>query len=89
MYFEFLRTGQMSADMYRLAVGAVDGQPPHTEEELYYVVRGRARFPSGERDIAGSAGNVLFVPAREPHRFYEIAEELELLVLFAPPETGE
>jgi mannose-6-phosphate isomerase-like protein (cupin superfamily) len=87
-YFEFLRTGQMSAGVYRLAAGAVDEQQPHTEEEIYYVVRGRARFVSGERDIAVAAGDVLFVPAREAHRFYEIAEELELLVFFAPPESG-
>ena len=86
-YFEFLRTGQMSAGVYRLAAGAVDEQQPHTEEEIYYVVRGRARFVSGERDIAVGAGDVLFMPARETHRFYEIAQELELLVLFAPPES--
>lgn len=85
-YLEFLRTGQMSAGVYRLAAGDVDGQQPHTEEEIYYVVRGRARFVSGERDIAVSAGDVLLVPAGEPHRFYEITEELELLVVFAPPE---
>lgn len=87
-YFEFLRTGQMSAGVYRLAAGAVDEQQPHAEEEIYYVVRGRSRFVSGERDIAVAAGDVLYVPAREAHRFYEIAEELELLVLFAPPESA-
>jgi mannose-6-phosphate isomerase-like protein (cupin superfamily) len=74
--------------VYRLAAGTVDEQQPHTEEEIYYVVRGRARFVSGERDISVAPGDVLFVPAREAHRFYEIAEELELLVLFAPPESG-
>jgi hypothetical protein len=30
------------------------------------------------------AGDILFVAAKEPHRFHEIIEDLELLVLFAP-----
>ena len=32
------------------------------------------------------SGDLLYVPAREPHRFHSIEEELLLLVVFAPPE---
>jgi hypothetical protein len=34
-----------------------------------------------------AAGDVLYVAARVRHEFFEIAEELELLVFFAPAET--
>jgi len=85
-YVEFLRTKQLSMGVYVLPAGAVDSQSPHTEEEIYYVVSGRGRFTNGERDETVSAGDVLFVDAKEPHRFHDIAERLELLVFFAPPE---
>lgn len=85
-YVEFLRTRDLSAGVYRLSAGGVDSQQPHAEEEVYYVVSGRARFSSGTRDVAVAAGDVIFVAAKEPHRFHEIGEDLELLVFFAPAE---
>jgi quercetin dioxygenase-like cupin family protein len=77
----------MSAGLYVLAAGATDPQRPHHEDELYYVVRGRARFRAGDEDRGVSAGTVLFVAAKIEHRFYDIKEELAVLVFFAPAET--
>jgi mannose-6-phosphate isomerase-like protein (cupin superfamily) len=85
-YQEFVRTSTMSAGVYVLAAGATDRQNPHTEDEVYYVVRGRSQFVHGSSERSVGPGDVLFVPAREPHRFHSIAEELVLLVVFAPPE---
>ena len=85
-YIEFIRTRDLSGGVYRLAAGAVDTQQPHTEEEIYFVRTGRARFTGGDRDVAIEPGDILFVPANEPHRFHSINEDLELLVFFAPPE---
>ena len=44
LYREFLRVPSMSAGLYVLAAGATDPQRPHHEDEMYYVVRGRAQF---------------------------------------------
>lgn len=85
-YVEFLRTRALSAGVYRLSASATDTQQPHEEEEIYFVVSGRARFSSGMREVEVQPGDILFVPAREAHRFHEITESLELLVLFAPAE---
>lgn len=85
-YSEFLRVPTMSVGTYVLAAGATDRQTPHTEDEVYYVVRGRGRFQNGDGDHPVGPGDVLFVPARRPHRFHSIAEELLLLVVFAPAE---
>ena len=41
-YEEFHRVPDLSAGLYVLEAGATDLQSPHTEDELYYVVRGRA-----------------------------------------------
>jgi mannose-6-phosphate isomerase-like protein (cupin superfamily) len=51
------------------------------------VISGRAQI-----DIAGAlhpveAGAVIFVGKKVDHRFVDIAEDLEVLVLFAPAET--
>jgi mannose-6-phosphate isomerase-like protein (cupin superfamily) len=90
-YREFLRVPAMSAGLYVLPAGATDHQKPHREDEMYYVVRGRSRFKAGsdgrEEDREVSAGSLIFVAAEVGHRFYDISEELAVLVFFAPAET--
>jgi quercetin dioxygenase-like cupin family protein len=86
-YREFLRVPAMSAGLYVLAVGASDSQRPHLEDELYYVIRGRARFRAGEEDQEVGPGSVMFVSKELEHRFHAIDEELAVLVFFAPAES--
>src|SRR5689334_25323447 len=86
-YQEFLRVPAMSAGLYVLAAGATDPQKPHNEDELYYVIRGRARMRIGTEEHTVEAGSVIFVEARAYHRFFDITEDLEVLVFFAPAET--
>lgn len=87
LYREFLRVPAMSAGLYVLPKGAGDPQGPHHEDEMYYVVRGKARFIAAGEDREISAGSVLFVAAEVQHRFYDIQEELAVLVFFAPAES--
>ena len=86
-YLEFLRVSAMSAGVYTLPAGAADQQKPHREDEMYYVVRGRARMRAGSEDHDVSQGSVIFVAAEVEHRFYDIVEELVVLVFFAPAES--
>ena len=86
-YLEFLRVSSLSAGVYVLAAGSTDPQKPLREDEMYYVVRGRARMKIGVEDQAVATGSIIFVAANVPHRFYEIAEELVVLVFFAPAES--
>jgi quercetin dioxygenase-like cupin family protein len=87
LYREFLRVPAMSAGLYGLPVGAADLQRPHQQDEMYYVIRGRARFRADQQDQEVRAGSVLFVAAEVEHHFYDIVEELAVLVLFAPAES--
>jgi quercetin dioxygenase-like cupin family protein len=87
LYGEFLRVAAMSAGLYVLPAGATDPQHPHHEDEMYYVVRGKARFRAADEDQEISAGSVLFVAAGVEHRFHDITEELKVLVFFAPAES--
>ena len=87
-YHEFLRVPAMSAGVYVLPAGASDNQTPHTEDEIYYVVRGKAKMRLVREERAVSEGDVIFVESRLEHRFFDIAEELVLLVIFAPAESS-
>jgi mannose-6-phosphate isomerase-like protein (cupin superfamily) len=86
-YQEFLRVSSMSAGIYVLAAGGTDGQSPHGQDEMYYVVRGRARMRAGSKDQSITPGSLIFVAAEVEHQFHEIEEELTVLVFFAPAET--
>jgi quercetin dioxygenase-like cupin family protein len=88
-YLEFLRVSSLSAGIYVLAAGSVDPQKPHRQDEMYYVIRGRARMRIAGKDQVVAAGNIIFVAANIPHSFYEIEEELVVLVFFAPAESEE
>ena len=85
-FFEFVRTSDLSAGIYRLKAGATDTQSPHKEDEIYYVIAGRADFTAGRRTMKVTAGDVIFVGAKETHRFHDVEEDLEVLVVFAPAE---
>jgi quercetin dioxygenase-like cupin family protein len=86
-YLEFLRVPSMSAGVYVLPAGGTDPQRPHTEDEMYYVVRGRACMTVGEQKQYVQEGSVVYVEANAEHRFHDIEEELVLLVFFAPAES--
>jgi quercetin dioxygenase-like cupin family protein len=86
LYYEFLRKESLSVGLYVLPAGATDPQTPHTEDEVYYVVSGRARFRAGPDDQEVQAGSIIYVAANVQHRFHDVTEQLTILVFFAPAE---
>lgn len=88
-WMEFFRIPAMSLGIYVLRPGEEDLQTPHSEDEIYHILEGRARFRCGDDDRPVQKGDVLFVEALAPHRFHSVTEELTLLVFFAPAEAME
>ena len=86
LYEEFIRSADLSVGVYRLGAGAIDEQRPHSEDEIYYVINGRAKFTSAGQTVDVTPRLCLFVPANETHRFHDIIEPLEVLVFFGPAE---
>ena len=86
-YLPFLKRTSLHCGIYRLEAGADDKQQPHSEDEVYYVLKGEGRFTVGEEEIAIKEGDVLFVAANAVHRFHDIEEDLELLVFFSTGPT--
>ena len=85
-YHEFLSVPDLSAGLYVLEAGAVDGQSPHTEDELYVVMEGRATVTVGDEERSIRPGSLIFVGAGVVHRFHDIEERLVLVVAFGPAE---
>ena len=85
-YLEFLKVPDLSMGLYVLPAGGVDAQLPHTEDEVYYVVSGRAQIKVADEDRAVQAGSIVYVAKNVEHRFHSIEEELTMIVFFAPAE---
>lgn len=88
-YLEFLREPTMSCGLYRLAAGAPDLQSPHDEDEVYVVLEGRGRMRVEGEERTVSAGSVLYVRATADHSFFEVEEDMTLLVFFASGGPSE
>ena len=86
LYLEFLRVPDLSLGLYQLPAGGNDPQSPHTEDEVYYVVKGKAQIRVAGEDGPVRAGSVVYVAKNVEHRFHSIEEDLVVLVFFAPAE---
>jgi mannose-6-phosphate isomerase-like protein (cupin superfamily) len=82
-YLPFFKVPSMRMGVYALAAGADDTQSPHEEDEIYYVVRGRAVLRVDSKDYPVEAGSLVFVAAQAVHKFHSIQEPLETLVFFS------
>ena len=86
LYLEFLKVPDLSLGLYRLPAGGIDPQSSHTEDEVYYIVSGKAKIKVADKDRDVQAGSVVYVAKNVEHRFHSIKEDLTILVFFAPAE---
>ena len=86
LYLEFLQVPNLSMGLYVLPADGTDPQSPHTEDEVYYVVSGKARIKVADEDGPVEAGSIVYVAKNVEHRFHSIEAELTVLVFFAPAE---
>ncbi len=81
-WLPFIQGENVLAGLYYLKAGSEDRQQPHDTDEIYYVLSGQAKFEAGEENRSIEAGDILFVKAEVDHQFYDIQEDLKLLVFF-------
>ncbi|GAC1474621.1 MAG: cupin domain-containing protein [Candidatus Dormibacteraceae bacterium] len=84
-YVDFLASDKLSVGLAIWPAGSTDRQRPHLEDEVYYVISGRATIRVAGEDRAVKPGSLVFVAARVEHRFHSIDEDLRVLVFWAPP----
>ena len=88
LYLEFLKVPDLSMGLYVLPASGTDPQSPHREDEVYYVVSGRAKIMVADEDRDVQAGSIVYVEKNVAHHFHSIEEELMVLVFFAPTESS-
>lgn len=81
-YGVFMRIPSMSSGVYTLKVGDQDDQTPHTKDEIYYIMKGKAKLKVGTETYNVIEGSLVFVEAYKDHKFYDIEEDLAVLVVF-------
>lgn len=79
---EFIRSPALNCMVYRLPKGARDMQAPHLEDEVYFVLSGKARLRVAGQERQIAPGNILFVRATLEHSFFDIEEDLTLIAVF-------
>jgi mannose-6-phosphate isomerase-like protein (cupin superfamily) len=82
-WLEFFRASTLRTGIYVLPAGAHDPQGPHQQDEVYYLIRGRAVLTVDGEEHPVEPGSIVYVRAGIEHRFHSIQEELEVLVFFA------
>jgi mannose-6-phosphate isomerase-like protein (cupin superfamily) len=87
-YVDFLASDKLSVGLAVWPKGKPDRQRPHREDEVYYVISGRAKIGVAGEDRDVKPGSVVFVATGVEHRFHDIEEDLRVLVFWAPPHAS-
>jgi mannose-6-phosphate isomerase-like protein (cupin superfamily) len=85
---ELLSSDVLSVSFSILPAGATNVQQPHTEDEVYYIISGRAAIRVAEEDWPVGPGSLVYVATGVEHHFHSIEEELRLLIFWAPPHRS-
>jgi mannose-6-phosphate isomerase-like protein (cupin superfamily) len=86
-YMDFLASDRLSVGLANWPAGGSDRQRPHDQDEVYYVISGRATITVAGEDRPVAAGSLVFVAAHVEHRFHSIEEDIRVLVFWAPPHS--
>ena len=87
-YHEFFMASRLSLGLYVLKAGEPDPQQPHTEDEVYYVIQGQGMIQVECEDRPVKAVSIVYGCEAVEHRFHSITEDLQILVMFAPPRRS-
>ena len=79
-FVQLMNEQEFTVEWY--APQGIDTQTPHLEDELYIVASGSGVFENGGQTVPFSAGDVLFVPAGQEHRFINFSDDFATWVVF-------
>ena len=82
-YLPFLNVDSLNCGIYALTAGAFDGQSPHGDDEVYYIIKGKGVLRVDGDDQPVKGGSIVYVKADIEHQFHSIEEDLTMLVFFA------
>ena len=83
----FLRRGSLEVKLSRPL--PPNQQSPHTQDEIYVIVRGRGVLLHDGKRESVQAGDCIFIAAGTDHHFEDFSEDLAVWVVFYGPAGGE
>lgn len=85
-FVQVMNDGNMKVEYF--APKHPDRQHPHSQDELYIIIAGEAKFLRDGETIMCNRGDVLFVPAKMEHRFMNFSEDFATWVIFYGEEES-
>jgi len=85
-HFEVLNEETMTVEVGRYKAGTSEPKNPHTGDEIYYVIEGSGMARVGDDTYSISAGDVVYVESGNEHDFFNIEEEMKVLIVLAGKE---
>ncbi len=79
-FIECLKHADASVEIY--APKKIDNQQPHTQDEIYCIIAGNGKFQCGDETTDFKSGDLLFVPAKIPHYFFDFSDDFQTWVIF-------
>ncbi len=85
-HLEVLDEESMTVEVGRYKTGTSEPKNPHTGDEIYYVIEGAGMARAGDETYEVEAGDVMYVESGLEHDFFNIDEELKVLIVLAGKE---
>ncbi len=79
-FVELFANSNISVEFYRPE--GIDKQQPHEIDEIYVIASGNGTFINGDVMCPFEKGEVLFVPAKQEHRFVDFSSDFATWVIF-------
>lgn len=86
-FVQLFSRGSLQIELYK--PDTIDKQRPHSRDEVYVIVSGKAMFYNEGAVVEITAGDCLHVPAFAEHRFFNFSKDFITWVFFYGPEGGE
>jgi mannose-6-phosphate isomerase-like protein (cupin superfamily) len=83
--------GTMSVEVFAPSSSGLgeDLQQPHTQDELYFIQRGKGELMINGQRFDAAAGDAFFVAAGVEHRFENFSDDFLTWVVFYGQQGGE
>jgi mannose-6-phosphate isomerase-like protein (cupin superfamily) len=87
LFISLFEHGSLVVEIYQPQ--KVDLQQPHDRDEVYVITTGQGKFNHNNTIVSVNSGDFLFVPAGDPHHFFDFSDDFATWVIFYGPKGGE
>ncbi|MCU4926720.1 cupin domain-containing protein [Halobacteria archaeon AArc-dxtr1] len=81
---DVLNAGPFTVEVGTYPADSAAPKNPHNEEELYYILSGVGKLRVGDDTHNIEAGDLVYVEPQLEHDFFEISEDITVLIILGP-----